>query len=115
MELVLTVDLWDEPATGGGYERHVRGERFEVDAVTGAWLVGCGAAVDPSAVPEPEPAPEPEPVVVEETPAPEPDTAPAGRERPKKTAPISEWRTYAESLGVKTSGMSKQEIQAATQ
>lgn len=47
-------------------------------------------------------------------PAPAAATGKGKVERPKQTASIDDWRKYAESLGVKTTGLKKPELIAAT-
>lgn len=62
------------------------------------------------------------PTVVEESAAPVEDVVESdtgvgvddGASRPAKSAPVTAWREYADSLGVDTKGLSKAEIIAAT-
>lgn len=82
-----------------------RGATFTADDHTATRLTGIGAArpVDePKPKPTTPPPPEPEPA------APEPK--PVDAKRPYKTAPKASWVTYAEQLGITTTGLSKQEI-----
>lgn len=55
----------------------------------------------------PRPEPEPDPASAPEAPA-------KTSERPRKTAPVTTWRAYAEDLGIDPKGLSKAEIIAAT-
>lgn len=42
------------------------------------------------------------------------EVKPGEIERPKQTGTVDEWRAYAESLGIKTAGLKKNELIAAT-
>lgn len=95
-----------------GTEMHAPGDVVEVDEATAKWLEETGAldveVVKPAGVkpvvdtPEPEAPAEPEPEPVEDA------------QRPKNTAPLKAWQDYAQSRGIATKGLSKQQIIAAT-
>lgn len=87
-----------------------RGDMFTADDHTATRLAGIGAA-RPVDEPKPKPTTPPpsEPKMSEPEPA-APQPKPVDAKRPYKTAPKASWVTYAEQLGITTTGLSKQEI-----
>lgn len=111
----LTVPV---PGNGGRFRLARRGAMVSVSDEFAAPHVRRGALVDPDAVPV-----ESEPVVVAddedelETAVPvesEPAEVDEDADKPAKAASAEAWRKYAESKGIATKGLSKQELIAAT-
>lgn len=107
--LRLVVGSW-RPRIDGQTRVYRAGDVVEVEESVAEWLVGSGAAVDPSVVPDPAPA-DPVPEVVE--PDVEVEVESAGPKRPRNAAKVEAWEAYAKSRGVNTKGMTKREIIAA--
>ena len=95
-----------------GTARYLPGDTVEVDEQTAGWLESCGALASGRTDPAPRavvapPAFEPDPASAEVTPV------ASGPEKPKRTAPVEAWRTYAEAQGLDIKGLSKKDIIAA--
>ncbi|MCT1491348.1 hypothetical protein M3G47_01280 [Corynebacterium sanguinis] len=93
-----------------GTAMHLPGEVVEVDDTTADWLARTGALAPEQAVSQ-RPAAEKKPAqpAEVETPAEDPDDAEVVK-RPARTAPVEEWRKYAQSLGYDVKGLTKQEL-----
>lgn len=93
-----------------GTAMHVPGEVVDVDEETAGWLARTGALAPEQAAPK-RPAAEKKPAqpAEVETPAEDPDDTEVVK-RPARTAPVEEWRKYAQSLGYDVKGLSKQEL-----
>lgn len=93
-----------------GAARYLPGDTVEVEEAIAEWLESCGALAtgrtDPAPrvrVTPPSSEAEPEPVVPVES----------GPSKPRRAAPVDEWRIYAAAQGIDPKGLSKQEIIAA--
>ena len=93
-----------------GTAMHAPGEVVDVDEATADWLARTGALAPEQAAPK-RPAAEEKPAqpAEVETPAEDPDDTEVVK-RPARTAPVEEWRKYAQSLGYDVKGLSKQEL-----
>ena len=111
----LTVPV---PGNGGRFRLARRGAMVSVSSEFAAPHVRRGALVDPDAVPaDSEPAVADDDAGELETAAPaesEPAMADVDADKPAKAAGVEAWRKYAESKGIATKGLSKQELIAAT-
>lgn len=100
-----------------GENRFVPGDVVDVDAETAEWLESTGALATVKLAVKSKPVkPADDDAVDEQV---DPDADEPGEDddsaaRPARTAPIDTWREYAESLGIATKGLSKQELIAAT-
>ncbi len=102
-----------------GTAMHAPGEVVDVDEATADWLARTGALAPEQAAPKrpaaeekpAQPAAEEKPAqpAEVETPAEDPDDTEVVK-RPARTAPVEEWRKYAQSLGYDVKGLSKQEL-----
>lgn len=92
-------------------DRHQPGDTVDVDEATAEWLRSTGALGGPEAAAKParRRVSRPEP----DTPPTESTGAPSGAKRPRKAAPVDEWRAYATASGIDPAGLSKAEIIAA--
>lgn len=105
MRRVMLARSWNP-----GTARYLPGDTVEVEEQTAVWLESCGALVtartDPAprarVTPEPE-QPDPDPVVPVES----------GPVKPRRAAPVDDWRAYAAAQGMDVKGLSKKEIIAA--
>lgn len=93
-----------------GTAMHLPGEVVDVDEATADWLARTGALAKEQAAPK-RPAAEKKPAqpAEVETPAEDPDDTEVVK-RPARTAPVEEWRKYAQSLGYDVKGLTKQEL-----
>lgn len=93
-----------------GVKHYAPGDEVEVDEVTEGWLRRTGAVATPRRKPTTKtpkataPAPE---VTAEVEPT-------ESENRPPRSASLDTWRQFAEKVGVKTKGLSKQDLIAAT-
>lgn len=109
----LTVPV---PGNGGRFRLARRGAMVSVSSEFAAPHVRRGALVDPDAVPvesEPDKADEDELEATDPVES-EPAMADDDADKPAKAAGVEAWRKYAESKGIATKGLSKQELIAAT-
>jgi len=93
-----------------GSARYLPGDTVEVEEAIAEWLESCGALAtgrtDPAPrvrVTPPSPEAEPEPGV----------TVQVGPGKPRRAAPVDQWRAYAVAQGIDPKGMTKQEIISA--
>ena len=113
--LILNVDVWYQPYASGRKLRK-RGQVIEPSSDEQRdWLIRHGVAVDSSEVAEQSEAADNEEAdnnVVGEI-ASEPGTS--SMKKPAKNRDEKVWATYAKSLGLNVSGMSKPEIMRAVE
>ena len=121
----LRINAWVRRWVGNDWQHFVEGDIVEDDTEWGRRLLRLGAATiapghDPTSQGMSESAPEHTEVVTssetavvaeEEAPAVEiPVAETPASDRPLMTASIAVWREYAAKLGIKTTGMKKDEI-----
>ncbi|AIT89163.1 hypothetical protein [Corynebacterium ulcerans] len=110
IKLVAWARRWD----GEDWEHFVENDVVEDDSPWAERLVRIGAAVviDGDGEPVQETDAEPAEAVSDAVVSGEPSEK-VSSERPKHTATTDSWRAYANSFGIDTKGMKKQEIIAA--
>lgn len=113
MRVVLVRPMLKRRDDSGRILIHRQGDLLDLGDVEGARLLALGIVADEADEPMPPPAPEVE--VDEQDPeveADEPMPVEESSGRPRNSAPIEEWRRYAEAQGIDSKGLSKAELRA---
>lgn len=103
VKLVKAVRLPGFPLRPAGYVMDV-----PQDVVDRFSALGVFAGDEPESAAEPVEQAKPSAVEVE------PEPKPKRVNRPRRSAPLAEWRKFAESQGISVKGLSKQDLIAAT-